>query len=106
MEFVKTKKYEIYIGLKDRATYEELFSIEDFVAILSALCVNKQIGFSMTKQFGGYTHQKGYVTENSIRITLLGIDKASVYALGDILKQRINTDTILITVEDCECVYA
>ena len=97
------KKYEIYVGLKDQDTYTELFSTEDFMKVLSGLCKHKQIGFSMTTQLGGYTHNKGYVTETSLRITLFGIEEDEVLRLGGLLKDIINTDTILITSEDCDC---
>lgn len=96
------RKYEIYIGLKDQETYEELFSVDDFVKILSHICNNKKIGFSLTTQVGGYSHNKGYVTETSLRITLFGIEEDEVNKLGVLLKDVVNTDTIMITSEDCE----
>lgn len=98
----KGKKFEIYIGLKDKSTYEEIFSVEDFVKILSEYCKNDNIGFSMTSQVGGYSHDKGYVTETSLRITLFGVEEKSVVELAKNLKKMVNTDTIMITCEDCE----
>ena len=95
-------KYEIYIGLKDKDTLLETFTIDEFAQILSKQCQNKNIGFSMTTQFGGYAHEKGYITENSLRITLVGIEEKEVQELGDTLKQIINTHTILITKEKCD----
>lgn len=99
---IKGKKYELYIGLKDKSTYEEVFSIEDFIKFLSAYCSEDKIGFSMVNQLGGYSHDKGYVTETSLRITLFGIEEDAVQKLGQSLKELVNTDTIMITGEDCE----
>lgn len=99
------KKYEIYIGLKDKDTYEELISVEDFVKILAEHCSKKKIGFSVNNQYGGYTHNKGYVTETSMRITLYGLDKKEVEQLGLELKEKVNTDTIMITEEDSDYFY-
>ena len=99
---MKGNKYEIYVGLKDKDTYEEIFDPEIFASVLSKKCHRKQIGFSLTTQLGGYTHNKGYVTETSLRITLVGIDENEVKELGEYLKELINTDTILITSEPCE----
>ena len=99
------KKYEIYIGLKDQDTLDEYFTADDFAKILSSQCKHRKIGFSMTKQLGGYTHNKGYVTETSLRITLLGVDENDARALGAMLQDLINTDTIMITSEDCEYYY-
>lgn len=99
------EKYELYIGLKDKETLDEIFAAEDFAKILSRQCTNKQIGFSMTAQLGGYSHNKGYVTETSLRITMFGIKEKEVYELGEKLKELINTDTIMITKEECEYYY-
>ena len=100
-----SKKYEIYIGLKDKDTYEELFTVEDFAKILSSHCSKDKIGFSLITQFGGYTHNQGYVTETSTRITLFGIEEDEVRKLGQDLKEIVNTDTIMITSEDSDYYY-
>ena len=100
-----SKKYEIYIGLKDKETYEELITVEDFVKILSEHCTKSQIGFSLTTQLGGYSHNLGYVVETSLRITLFGIEEDEVKMLGQDLKEIVNTDTIMITSEDSEYYY-
>lgn len=105
MEFSKTNLYEIYIGLKDQDTYEELFSVDDFNIILAKICSRKEIGFSLTTQLGGYSHNKGYVTETSLRITLLGANEDEVIKISNALKDLINTDTIMITVRECEYCY-
>lgn len=96
------KKYEIYIGLKDQKTYEELFTVEDFAKELALHCTKKKIGFSLVTQLGGYTHNKGYVTETSVRITLFGIEEKEMRELGLALKKMVNTDTIMITCEESE----
>lgn len=103
---MKGTKYEIYVGLKDQDTYEEIFDPEIFTKVLAKVCHKKEIGFSLTTQLGGYTHNKGYVTETSLRITLIGINEKEVHELGEYLKELINTDTILITKEDCEYLFA
>lgn len=102
---MKRKKYEIYIGLKDQDTYEEIFTVEDFVKILSEHCIEKRIGFSVLQQVGGYSHNLGYVTETSVRITLFGISEDEVVSMGDDLKKLVNTDTIMITSEESEYFY-
>lgn len=102
---IKGCKYEIYIGLKDQDTLLEHFTAEDFAKLLTEKCTNKEIGFSLTTQLGGYAHNKGYVTETSLRITLFGIEKEDMIELGESLKKIINTDTIMITSENCEYEY-
>lgn len=98
-------KYDIYIGLKDKESYEEYFDIEEFKDILTKYCTNKKIAFSLTPLKGGYSHNKGYVTENSIRIELIGADYEEVKHLGLFLKEKVNTDTIMVTKEETEVEY-
>ena len=48
-------RYEIFVGIKDKDSYEEIFSVDDFKHILTEICTEKEIGFSLIKQMGGYT---------------------------------------------------
>lgn len=105
MEINNGNKYEIYIGLKDKDTYEEIFDEKTFATVLGKICTNHKIAFSLTTQVGGYAHNKGYVTETSLRITLIGIDKEELKKLALALKELVNTDTLLITREDIEFIY-
>ena len=100
--FQKGIKYEIFIGLKDKDTYDELLDVNDFVEILSEICKKRQICFTLLTQFGGYTHNKGYTTETSMRVVIIGIHEDELTLLGEKLKKLINTDTILITKTEIE----
>ena len=93
----KGTKYEIFVGLKDKDSYEEVFSADDFKNILTEICTEKEIGFTLLTQMGGYAHNKGYTTETSLRVIIIGIDEEEAEAIGERLKSVINTDTILIT---------
>ena len=95
-------KYEIFIGIKDKDNYMELLDVKDFMNILTEICTEKQISFSLLTQFGGYTHNKGYTTETSLRVVIIGIDEKEVVLLGEKLKQLINTDAVLITRTEIE----
>ena len=100
--FQKGTKYEIYIGLKDKDSYKEILNVDTFRQILTEICTEKQIGFSMLTQLGGYTHNKGYTTETSLRVIIIGINEEELILLGMKLKEIINTDTILITKTEME----
>ena len=95
-------KYEIFVGMKDQDNYEEFFTAENFKEILTDICKEKEIGFSLLTQMGGYSHNKGYTTETSLRVIIIGIGEDEVQAIGERLKSLINTDTILITKTDVE----
>ena len=90
-------KYEIFVGMKDKDNYEEIFTADDFKEILTEICTEREIGFSLLMQLGGYSHNKGYTTETSLRVIIIGIEEKEVQLLGERLKTTINTDTILIT---------
>lgn len=101
-KFQKGIKYEIFIGIKDKDSYEEVLNVESFKKILVDVCTEKEINFSLLTQFGGYTHNKGYTTETSLRVIIIGIDEEEMIQLGIKLKELVNTDTILITKTDIE----
>ena len=103
--FTKGYRYEIFVGIKDKDTYEELLTAQDFIQILSEICKVKEINFSLLTQLGGYSHNKGYTTETSLRIVIIGIDEEEVMILGERLKKRINTDTVLYTKTEIEYVF-
>ena len=100
--FQKGIKYEIFVGLKDKDSYEEIFSVNKFKEILAEICTEKQITFSLLTQLGGYTHNKGYTTETSLRVIIIGINEEELVQLSVRLKEMINTDTVLITKTDIE----
>ena len=39
--FQKGIKYEIFVGLKDKDSYEEIFSVNKFKEILAEICTEK-----------------------------------------------------------------
>jgi hypothetical protein len=98
-------KYEIFVGIKDKDSYIEVLSVEDFRDILTEICTEKQISFTMLTQHGGYTHGKGYTTETSLRVVIIGITEDEVELLSQKLKRKINTDAVLITKTEIEYCY-
>ena len=103
--FEKGIRYEVFVGIKDKDSYEEHLNVSDFKRILTKICAEKKISFSLIKQMGGYTHGKGYTTETSLRVILIGIREEEVYHLADELKRIINTDAVLITKTEIEYCY-
>ena len=45
-KFQKGYKYEIFIGIKDKDSYQEILNVESFKKILVEVCTEKQISFS------------------------------------------------------------
>lgn len=102
IKFVRATRYEIFIGIKDKDSYQEMITVDDFRTMLGEICAEKQIAFSLLTQLGGYTHNKGYTTETSLRIVIIGADEEEISRLGEKLKRKVNTDTILITKSEIE----
>ena len=100
--FERGIKYEIFIGIKDKDSYEEILDVEDFKKILTEICQEKEICFSLLTQLGGYTHNKGYTTETSMRVIIIGANEDEISRIGARLKAIINTDTILLTKTEIE----
>lgn len=105
IEFESKEKYDIYIGLKDKETYTEYLTTSDFKRVLENYCGENKIAFSLITLRGGYKHNKGYVTENSLRVELVGADYQIAKKMAVWLKEKINTDTVMITKENVEAVY-
>lgn len=103
--FTKGIQHEIYIGIKDKDSYEEIITVDDFKKMLSQICAGKNIGFSLITQLGGYSHNKGYTQETSLRIVVIGADEREIFEIGQRLKKQINTDTILITRSEIEYLF-
>ena len=103
--FEKALRYEIFIGIKDKDSYQEIITVDDFRNMLGQICAEKQLAFSLLTQLGGYTHNKGYTTETSLRIVIIGADENEITILGERLKKKVNTDTILITKADIEYAF-
>jgi len=104
-KFTKGYKHEIFIGLRDQDSYEEILSVEDFKNILCEVCAKENICFTLITQFGGYTHNKGYTTETSLKILIIGASDEEIVSLGERLKKKINTDTILISKSEVEYAF-
>lgn len=100
--FKKGIKYEIFIGLKDKDSYVEVLNVDDFKNIITQVCTHKQLSFSLMTQLGGYTHNKGYTTETSLRVVIIGADENEITVLAEWLKKKINTDAVLITKTEIE----
>ncbi len=104
MEKKKLIKYEIYVGLVNRTTMREA-TLEEVSKLINSVFKERRIGFSVVRQLGGYSHEYGYSTENSIRVTLFDITEDEVERIAMKLKEGLVTDAVLITHEDCDFYY-
>ena len=104
MQKKELTKFEIYVGLVNKTTLREA-TLEEVSALINSIFKERKIAFSIVRQFGGYSHEYGYSTENSIRVTLFDITEDEVENIAMKLKEGLVTDAVLITREACEFYY-
>ena len=88
----------IYIGLNDAITKTQLFDTEKYMKILRDVCVAYEIPFSFVLNEGGYIHENGvYTKENTLVLTLIGVDKKIIDNIAKDLCAFFNQESVLIT---------
>lgn len=102
-ELGKNERYHIYIGLNDREKLKQLCSTEDFIKIVSAICKDYRIAFSLHEQKGGYMLADGtFVVENSLDLSIVGLKRQEIFQLAAELRARLNQESILVTCDSPE----
>lgn len=88
----------IYIGLNDKEKCEQIFSLEKYKSIVKLICRNYRVNFSMYKLEGGYFYEDNvsYVEENTIMITLIGIEKETVNEIAKDMCAFFNQESVMI----------
>lgn len=104
MQKKELTKFEIYVGLVNKTTLREV-TLEEVGALINSIFKERKIAFSIVRQLGGYAHEYGYSTENSIRVTLFDITEGEVENIAMKLKEGLVTDAVLITREVCDFYY-
>ena len=92
--------YNIYIGLKDKDILEQKLPTPEFVRLVSGICVNKRVEFSIKNMNGGYITNKGdYILEESLQLTMGGITQSQAIEIAKTLKEILNQECIIVTKE-------
>ena len=89
---------KIYVGLNDSETLEQRYETEKYADILKNVCLNYHAPFSFVIQQGGYFHEDGrYTEENTIVISLLDAENATVNEIAKDLCLFFRQESVLIT---------
>lgn len=97
MKKTKQLKYEIIIGLKDKNTYKQMLPTDKFVSIVTTVCKNYHIGYSIYTTDGGYIYNnKTYIEEKSLNIELLSITQKQALKIANILKEILNQESVIV----------
>lgn len=96
----ETDRYQIYIGMNDKEALRQRCSSEDFINIVSGICADYRIAFSMSEQLGGYMMSDGtFITENSLVLSIAGFTREQVFMLAEELRRQLNQETIMVSLE-------
>ena len=91
---------KIYVGLNDSETMTQHFSTEKYVSILKNVCYSYHVAFSFSIVQGGYFHEDGtYVEENSLALTLIGIEKEIVQEIAKDLCAFFHQESVMAVYE-------
>ena len=100
MERMLQERYDILIGLKDKDLLEQLMSTNAFVEIVSNICEQSKIGYSLKKMHGGYIMHNGtYIKEESLHLSLNGITEVQALKIAETIKKLLNQECVIVTKE-------
>lgn len=97
-------KYTIIVGLNDKDTKKQEISTETaYQIIFKTLQSNGIEGATLTEAKGFYTHNNGdIVIENSIKIELLFIERATATATAKELRKILNQESVVLEVAELD----
>lgn len=101
------KRYDIYLGCNNKYDNSNENLSTFTTKIVETILSNYEMGFSITKQLGGYIHQDGtYILEDSIKISVIGdIESHIVDEFISDLKKFFEQETILVSIEQVKTEY-
>lgn len=99
----RTSQAQIYIGLNDSISHEQLFDRERYIGVLKNVCRSYHTAFSFDVINGGYFHEDGsYVEETSLKLTLLGCEKQLAREIGKDLCVFFHQESVMIVFSEPE----
>ena len=100
-------KYTLYIGLNDKDTKAQETRTEDALLLVSVYCAEVFGGATISTARGVYTHESGsLVTENTIRCELFTENENAVKTAVFAFKEALNQESIGVTKEAVNLLFA
>ena len=99
----ETERFHVFIGMNDKETLRQRCSAQDFIQIVSGICADYRIAFTMSEQMGGYMMSDGtFITENSLVLSIAGFTKEQIFSLAEELRRQLNQEAIMVSMEKPE----
>ena len=87
----------IYVGLNDSVTREQKFETPKYISILTKVCVNYNVAFSLDLIDGGYIHEDGtYVEEKTIALMMIDVPKETVEEIARDLCAFFRQESVMV----------
>ena len=99
-----TNRYKIFVGLSDQDKRVQEYATERFNKIIQNICKGYRVAFSTSPLTGGYFYEDGeFTTENSICVTLIGIDDAVADEIAKDAGAFFNQESVMVLKDEVEC---
>lgn len=97
------EKFTLYVGLNDKDSKVQEISTLEAYKIINNLLLAYTDGATIFEAVGIYKHEDGsFVTENTLRIELMFIDKKSVKEIVKNIKTLLNQESVAVQREVVE----
>ncbi len=91
---------QVFIGLNDSETREQMLETDQYVSILKKVCRQFGVPFSFDVVEGGYVHDDGEFTEEkSIVLTFVDVPQETVDEIAKELCVLFHQESILVTTD-------
>ncbi|MBQ3841723.1 MAG: DUF3574 domain-containing protein [Ruminiclostridium sp.] len=105
-ESEKGDKFTLYLGLNDKDTYEQKYSLEDSYEKANRIVAKHAGGFTQMSAKGGWTDEsEAMFYENTIVYIVFDISDENLSAMLDELIKEFNQSTVLVERESKQHIY-
>ena len=99
-------KNQLYIGLNDKITHQQMFDKQKYTGIVKEVCRNYRAAFSLTEMDGGYyQNDNSYVEEKTLCLTFFDLPKEKVMEIAKDLCTFFNQESVLVSSDQVETVF-
>lgn len=94
------KKFTLYLGLNDKDTKLQKYATLEAYKIVTNLITSRFDGGTIFEAQGIYKHEDGQVvTETTLRIELLFVERHAVREFVELLKEMFNQESVAVAEE-------
>lgn len=97
MNFETIPTYNLFVGLNDKDTYEQIVSDDDAMNMIKDVVTNIVDGATFSKSYGHWVDEFGNETrETSVVVKIVGTDDAHIERICGKLNHALNQNCIMV----------